>query len=472
MPLDTSIALGVQAPQVKAVDPMAIYQMMQDRQANALRTQALQQDMAKNAMIMQNTEEDRRIAAATRAEAARRAAEERRLQVEFMRDVQSGFTPAKNAIMGPGTIQGSTPAQFDPTAVKNRLLARGNVGGLKTYSDMLEQFAKQQEAEGKATGQGLTNKKIEAETAGLNLKNVTDQLAQLNAGIERAAAPEEIDALFDGNAEAIRATGKTPEMSKATFRELAGRVGFDNAKMQVAQGIMATQKHLNDMLTGQAGRSEVTQDAAGNQIIIDKAANTAMPVTTPEGAPIKSVTKGGLTEAQRLREKRATGDDYNMATTALRDLQDVVRTADRLEKADLSSVTGYASKVPSFSAEATKAESDIDTLKGKMTALSKTLSSASGKLGNLAVAEYQMLRDQIAAFDPYKGEAATRQQLADIKSTMSRIENSVRDVYSRTYGGEDNPFTQFRELPKEVGANAKVSTGDAEIDSLLGKYGQ
>ena len=187
-------------------------------------------------------------------------------------------------------------------------------------------------------------------------------------------------------------------------------------------------------------------------------------------APV--VTKppvGNLTEAQKFKVKSDTSKDYASATETLRNVQDVVRTADELKKADLSGVTGYMSKVPSFSKESTIAESNIATLKGKMTAVAKTLSAATGKLGNLAVQEYQMLQDQIANFDPYKGEAATRKQLDDITSTMKRIENSVRDAYSKEYGGEDNPFPQFRELPSNIGA-ADKGTHPADIQDLLNKY--
>lgn len=192
-------------------------------------------------------------------------------------------------------------------------------------------------------------------------------------------------------------------------------------------------------------------------------------LVTPPAAPV--VVKppvGGLTEAQKFKIKSDTSKDYTAATETLRNVQDVVRTAEELKKSNLSGVTGYASKIPSITKESTIAESNIATLKGKMTALAKTLSAATGKLGNLAVQEYQMLQDQIANFDPYKGEAATRKQLDDITSTMKRIENSVRDTYSKEYSGEDNPFPQFRELPGNIGADKNAHPSD--IQNLLDKY--
>jgi hypothetical protein len=378
MPLDTSIALGVQPPQVQAFNPSAMMDMqaqMEQRRSvaglNALRGQLLQQEMSKNALAMQ--------------------------------------------------------------------------------------------------GQGLTNQKTSAEIKGVlsdnDLKKINAtkaQLEQTDALISRAGSPEAVLATFDNPtvASAIKTIGGDPSKSKQDFATMLENPAygpdpltrFNNAKMHMSSGIMATQKHLSDMTSAQATQTTLEPDVTGQLMAVNKATATGVPVTQANGAPVITVPKGQLTQAQMLNEKRSAGNDYNTATDALRNIQDVSRTVDNLEKSDLSGVTGYASKLPSFGEKSLKAESQIETLKGKMTALGKTLSASTGKLGNLAVQEYQMLRDQVANFDPYKGEAATRQQLADIKASMQRIENGVRDVYTRTYGGADNPFTQFRELPKDIGS--------------------
>lgn len=274
--------------------------------------------------------------------------------------------------------------------------------------------------------------------------------------------------------EVTKYTKSSAESKKAGFE--ADKASLEADKLRFAQGFAEVAPFASLIANGIAPAPAVADAVIKHPIVgpyitkimtpeqiqqfaIDNPKGVADFLATPPDKIYDAVVKppevkGQLTEAQKLREKRATADDYNMATTALRDIQDVTRTVDKLASTDLGGVTGYASVVPSLSETSLKAESDIESLKGKMTALAKTLSAASGKLGNLAVAEYQMLRDQIAAFDPYRGEAATRQQLNDIKTTMSRIENSVRDVYSRTYGGEDNPFTQFRELPGEIGTSS------------------
>jgi len=197
-------------------------------------------------------------------------------------------------------------------------------------------------------------------------------------------------------------------------------------------------------------------------------------LAAPPDAPI--ITKaptGGLTEAQKFKLKGDTSKDYAIATETLRSIQDVTRVVDKLEKADISGVTGYMSLAPSLTEESTIAESNIEALKAKMTALAKVMSAATGKLGNLAIQEYQLLQNQIDTFDPYKGEVATRDQLSNIKNTMKRIEFVVRDVYSKEYGGEDNPFAQFRELPTNVGGEANAAPATLmpdNVKSLVDKY--
>lgn len=387
MPLDTSIPLQVQVPQLEDYSQLAAQTQM-----NALRSQAMQQEMQQNALRMQYAQEDRARAEAGRRQAAADKAAEKALRARILQE------------------SGGDAAKASEIALR---LGRPDIA--ESYAKGRESIAKAGESE-----------------ADLEKKAFTNAYTELSA-----YAPMIANGAVQGRA-VVGAMFNHPVMGKV----------------------------LSKVMTPDEAMTFADQNPQGLAQILatppDKIYDSLKP---PE-------VKGQLTEAQRLREKRATADDYNMATTALRDIQDVTRTVDKLAGTDLGGVTGYASMVPSMTETSLKAESDIESLKGKMTALAKTLSAASGKLGNLAVAEYQMLRDQIAAFDPYRGEAATKQQLNDIKTTMGRIETSVRDVYSRTYGGEDNPFEQFRELPTEIGAKTKDGANNKSIfdaaDAILG----
>jgi hypothetical protein len=347
-------------------------------------------------------------------------------------------------------------------------LARGNVGGLKTYSDMLEQLAKQQEAEGKATGQGLTNKKIETETAGLNLKNVTDQLAQLNAGIERAVSPDEIDALFDGSADAIRATGKTPAMSKAAFRQLAERVGFDNAKMQVAQGITATQKHLSDTFKTLETPQGILEYQPGSGI--------GMPIQTPTGVAMPT-DKRAVTNIDMKGEGAFTGElgkleaaDVMKSRTAAEEARGIIDTISEGRKlldkgvisgtgadfklgfAKLAKTTGIAG----FDGKIENTESYAANMAKNVGSLIKQFGSGTG-LSN-ADREYA---EQMAGGKITLDENSMRKilDMSDraARNVISKHNARVKDVKSQTGLTVEEPIKYFTH-PDQVKA-AKLPSG-------------
>jgi hypothetical protein len=133
--------------------------------ANSLsQMQTAQQARQNSLMQMQNTMEDRAREAENRKIAAGNARAEQARKQQFIRTIQSGYTPAKTAVMGPGTIQGNTPASFDPEKVKNELLRLGDLSGLVTFSNAQEQIAKQQKAEAEVTGQGFINEETQQKT--------------------------------------------------------------------------------------------------------------------------------------------------------------------------------------------------------------------------------------------------------------------------------------------------------------------
>jgi len=473
MPLDTSIPLQIgRAPQVQALDPMTMYNAMQERQMNALRAQVLQQTMAQNALTMQNTMEDRRAAAAK--------AEQERAALARRRDIFSRFGTTDAAIGQRGVGYSGTGVDADPYAyVRNQLIKTGDLSAAEDIAKVQKEQLAGEESKAKIPGFKATSEEniVKARAA---------KIGQYGDAVLRASTPEEVYALIDSHADTLKELGFTADQAKKNFADLAARSGFDNAIMQSAKGAMATREHFDKMLTGQAGRTETITGADGTTYVLDKAtgiakpaivgapvgavAGTPAPAGTPAvaetpataGTPLKTAPKGQLTAAQKARLKAETSDDFTAATEALRYIQDIQRNVEGLEKTDIGGATGYQSLLPSFSKDTLTAEKDFKKLEGQLTALGRALASTSGKLGNLAVQEYEFLRQQVEAFDPYKGEEATREQLASINSSMRRLSNTVRDRYSRAYGNEDNPFPQFRELPEIVGeeppdANKKPS---------------
>lgn len=160
MPTDNAIALGVQSPQFKTLDPMTIYQAMQDQRVNALREQMYQQEMAKNAMTMQNTMEDRKAAAANAAAAKAALARRNAILGQF------GTTDAAVGERGAG--YSGTGANADPyDFVRNKLIRSGDVGEAANIAELQNKT--------------LTGQKTAAETKGFDLKNIDTRLATIKS---------------------------------------------------------------------------------------------------------------------------------------------------------------------------------------------------------------------------------------------------------------------------------------------------
>ncbi len=190
-----------------AIDIMgSANQMMQFRNS--------QQAQQANALQMQYAAEDRARAAQERSAAAGNARAELVRKQQFMDTIKGGYMPAKTAVMGPGTVQGNTPASFDPEKVKNELLRRGDLSGLVTFSNAQEQFAKQQEQEAKAAGQGLINEETRAKTTGTDYENTKKYIDLTRSQID--AAPD------IASLKAIVAATFTPGHPMAKFNELNG----------------------------------------------------------------------------------------------------------------------------------------------------------------------------------------------------------------------------------------------------------
>jgi len=318
MPIDTSIALGVRPPQFQTIDPMTIYSAMENQRINALREQALQQDMQRNALIMQNTMEDRRAAAA-------QAALARRQQEEFKRMVQAGYQPPKTAVMGPGTIQGNTPASYDYEGVKNRLIGSGNLTGYEALSKAQEQEANRLKAQLAARNEGFTGNKIQAETQGLNLKNADTQLAQVASSIDRAPTMEAVYAIYSAVPDALAVRGQTPETAIQAFnahvaelsKTMPPNEAFAQARRDVANGAMATQKQLSEIATAQ--KPEIREGAGGRMYAVN-----------PYTAEAKSITEGGapvMAKPSAQQEKAAiqTKQMQSSIDTAITTLEDLIK---------------------------------------------------------------------------------------------------------------------------------------------------
>ena len=486
MPIDTSIALGVQNPQIQTINPLSIYQMVQDQQTNALRAQIYQQEMVKNAMAMQNTAEDRRIAAASRAEAARAAAEEKARYNYFVNAIKGGYTSGKDVVMGPGTVQGSTPGSFDERRVLDTLHKYGDPKLLTAFSNMQEQFGKQREAEGKATGQELTNK-------GLDLKNIDSRLSTIKSLAplidtpDGAAAfsklvtqivPEFAPVVGDPNAAAARnadAFTKDPEAWRTKVSNLTAE--------------QLVQAHERATKAAQPEPLAVSRGAT----IIDKNPNSptyGQPVFTGQAntTEIPELKKGEVWNPKEQRVEAAPGSDIYIQQSAkhgkdygaLNDLgtttEFTTKTIDKI--LDPKNKSGFEGNFGGYNAafatqyspgQTQDVKADIETLKSQLKTTGLKLIRQGGSIGAMTEKEWPIVQNMLDTITPYMSEDKARETLREIQARVQAIRDSAADTYQTTWG---NSQYYKPEIGKKGGGSATAAPDAKSVfdaaDAILG----
>jgi len=315
---------------------------------NALsQMQDARQKQQYNAMIMQNTMEDRAREAEARKLAAGVASAERLRKQQFIDTIKGGYTPAKTAVMGPGTVQGNTPASFDPDQVKNELLRRGDLSGLVTFSNAQEQFAKQKEQEAKVTGQGYINEETQQKTklataqtdkeqADVVSKYITLHKEQLNS----ARNYDELIALTIATytpghpmAAWLEKNGVSQEAAEAELiRRRDEGVPFEETRALMARGATNAAKDAADLAQSQAA-TKSSEAAATSSLATaakteaeTKAAKDAFTIENVQTStgPIRvKVYKDGRVERLKLGDETLAPEVTPIAPTQLEQLQNL-----------------------------------------------------------------------------------------------------------------------------------------------------
>jgi hypothetical protein len=203
----------------------------------------------------------------------------------------------------------------------------------------------------------------------------------------------------------------------------------------------------------------------------------------PVGEPVKlpkTATIGERTAQQRLQFEKSkpvlTAASQGKPMTALQQqankkdfandsakLKAAITTADELEKLTdelignpdkkikphpgLGGITGYAGVLPSLpSGNAAKAEQKLETFKGKIKALGRAIASQEGKLGNMAVQEWQMVSDAVQAIKPTAGNLD--EQMRDVVRQARDLARNVQDKFDLTYEG----YEQSGKAPAAAGS--------------------
>ena len=156
------------------------------------------------------------------------------------------------------------------------------------------------------------------------------------------------------------------------------------------------------------------------------------------------IKRGELTPLQQQAQKKAIAADKasisgaEATATALSDL--TTKLLGSAEKKiprhpGLSGMTGWQSLAPSApTGQARAAEQILETIKGKVKALGRTLASQDGKLGNMAVQEWKMVSDAIQAIDPASPNFPDQLNniVAEANSLTSRMKTRFADTYDET----------------------------------------
>lgn len=181
-----------------------------------------------------------------------------------------------------------------------------------------------------------------------------------------------------------------------------------------------------------------------------------------------------MTAAQEAKYREEFAKDYQAANTNLANMNEVLNSIEAVREAPgLSRVTGVASYLPSMpGGEAAAAEVKLKNLEGKITQLGKAAAAQGGAVGPMAVQEWKIVRDMIAAVDPSKGKDAMLEQIDLIEQSVLGAQERIKDTYSKQYSPDFEAYPQFQNLkipqrgpkPKTKGGQPKPSGDGATVD--------
>lgn len=164
-----------------------------------------------------------------------------------------------------------------------------------------------------------------------------------------------------------------------------------------------------------------------------------------------------LTQQQEIKLRGDVGKDYKAASTTISQMDDLLESINAVKTAPgLEASTGYLGKLPSMpGGQAAQAETRLANLKGKITALGKSVASMGGSIGSIATKEWEILANQIANIDPVKGKGPLLEQIDLIENQAIGAINRIKDGYEKTRGEDFERFPQFQKLPESRVLSAK-----------------
>lgn len=329
-----------------------------------------------------------------------------------------------------------------------------------------------------------------------------------NALAQRAAAPiESTNALATQAANPVAAL-ETKIAQLRTFRDpdaqaevarLQKQVDEYNKVHVVAPGASLVVGDKSLFTAPEKAVSEKLHVVGGNLVRDDGTVVFTAPKITGDGAGVPKapsgyrVTATGDLEAipggpaagkpMTDLQKQAYRKDFANDTANIKSASD---TANELEKLTdelvgnpdkgikahpgLRGITGYAGLVPSLpTGNAAKAEQKLETFKGKIKALGRTIASQQGKLGNMAVQEWQMVSDAVQAIKPTAGNLD--EQMRDVVRQAKQLSKNMQDKFDLTYEG-DLPAAGKPPASAVPAAGTLSPAEQAELAALRKRFGK
>lgn len=412
-------------------------------------------------------------------------------------------SPFENAAMMQQIQQGQATNRLAQMkfAEAERETERGNAlsgitrqyGNTPEYTSRLMEggFAKEAEARGKFDQDRRTTEIAQEKSQIAAKMEQFGQIEQIMAGVKRHGTQAAYDA---GRGEVARILGQEAAARMPQVYDPVAIAGNEAQAMDVKSRLEQRWKELDHGLKTDKFAYDQKNDAANRGVTVrgqDVGANTAMRgqnMTSNTAAAGRAVTMRGqnmvdsrssqtiaqgggkpMTQAQEAKYRGVVSDDWNAANTNLSSMRDIgasivaVRTAPGLERA--TGVMGMIPSMPGFSAAA--AEVKMKNLEGKVTQLGKIAAAQGGAVGPMAVQEWKIVRDMIAALEPSKGKAAYLEQVALIEAQVVGSEKRLRSAYENQYGADFERYPQFSKLIEPSGNKkptpAKAAGGfDAE----------
>lgn len=261
-------------------------------------------------------------------------------------------------------------------------------------------------------------------------------------------------------------------MRNAVFRPEEGAPAFQQAQSMddyVATGRAARGKSpMQSPLPGsaQVPLPRVRDEAAAQRPSAKEAYDVELAKERAKYDAAANAPPKRLTPVQEAKLRDNITNDYKSAQSTI-DMMAAVRSAvndvRNLSADQKEAVTGYSAYFPSIYGTTKTADTKIKNLTGKVTEMGKAAASLGGSIGQMAVQEWTIVRDMIAALNVEgMGAKDLDDQLDIIEGASRRAERVTRDAYQNQYVEEFARFPnrfQLREADAPAATRAAPPAG-------------